>query len=189
MTEQFTLEPHLPPDFATHRRHLEAHRKFRAKPGIHEREAAYMRERRKLPEIQERESLYRRTETARRHMNQADRKYASTPEGKEKIKAKMRKRVWIVKVASLKAYGGDPPRCACCGESNIKFLTLDHINNDGTKQRKMFLNGNTGNFNYWLRKQGYPKNLGIRVLCANCNMGRQWNGGICPHKENPIANG
>lgn len=34
-------------------------------------------------------------------------------------------------------YGGDPPKCACCGEDNIGFLTLDHINNDGNKDRQL----------------------------------------------------
>ena len=25
-------------------------------------------------------------------------------------------------------------RCSCCGESEIKFLAIDHINNDGAEQ-------------------------------------------------------
>jgi len=33
----------------------------------------------------------------------------------------------------LAMYGN---QCACCGETEKKFLTLDHINNDGTKSEK-----------------------------------------------------
>ena len=33
----------------------------------------------------------------------------------------------------LIAYGN---KCNCCGEKNIKFLTIDHINNDGAEHKK-----------------------------------------------------
>src|SRR3990167_11182501 len=36
----------------------------------------------------------------------------------------------------LQAYGGKDPKCACCGESELKFLCLDHINGGGGKHRK-----------------------------------------------------
>ena len=36
-----------------------------------------------------------------------------------------------VRLLALYAYGGDVPRCACCGETQLAFLTLDHIDNDG----------------------------------------------------------
>ncbi len=29
-------------------------------------------------------------------------------------------------------------------------------------------------------------NLGLRVLCYNCNLGRQNNGGTCPHQADLI---
>ena len=28
----------------------------------------------------------------------------------------------------LEHYGGNPPKCACCGEAQYFFLTLDHMN-------------------------------------------------------------
>jgi hypothetical protein len=74
----------------------------------------------------------------------------------------------------LEHYG---KKCACCGESNIKFLTIDHINGGGTKHRKKI---NT-QINYWLVKNNFPK--GFQTLCFNCNWGKHINGGICPHKE------
>jgi len=88
------------------------------------------------------------------------------------------------KLRCLTAYGGDPPRCACCDERILGFLTLDHVNDDGGEHRKRVNGGNFqgGAVMYgWLRRHGYPTDLGIRVLCFNCNAGRHWNHGICPH--------
>lgn len=80
-------------------------------------------------------------------------------------------------LAALNAYGG--PVCKCCGEGNIFFLTLDHVNNDGAEHRRE-TGGVTGkNLAWWLKKNGYPP--GFQVLCFNCNCGRARNGGVCPH--------
>ena len=90
----------------------------------------------------------------------------------------------------LRIYGGDPPKCACCGESNIGLLTIDHINSDGAAQRKLLVGGRAfaGNtFSRKLASLGYPKDLGLQVLCYNCNCGRHYNGGICPHKDPKYA--
>jgi len=67
-------------------------------------------------------------------------------------------------------------KCACCGESNINFLTIDHINGDGTKHRKKIHN----KINNWLVKNNFPD--GFQTLCFNCNWGKHINHGICPHK-------
>ena len=67
--------------------------------------------------------------------------------------------------------------CACCGESAIPFLTIDHVNDDGNKHRAEL----RGKQIYtWLVKNNFPG--GFQVLCYNCNCGRYRNGGICPHK-------
>ena len=71
--------------------------------------------------------------------------------------------------------------CVCCGESDIRFLTIDHINNDGADHRKAISVSGGDNFYRWLRKNGFPD--GFQVLCYNCNIGRHQNGGICPHKD------
>ena len=81
------------------------------------------------------------------------------------------------KMAALRHYGG---RCACCGEENIGFLTMDHINNDGAAHRRDIKVIGSGIWS-WLRRNGYPK--GFRVMCWNCNCGRAFNGGMCPHKR------
>lgn len=68
--------------------------------------------------------------------------------------------------------------CACCGEDEFNFLTLDHIKNDGNVDRKKSKN----NLHSYLIKLGFPK--GIRVMCFNCNSGRELSPGkICPHKR------
>jgi hypothetical protein len=84
--------------------------------------------------------------------------------------------------ACLAAYGGKI--CACCGETEPMFLTLDHIENNGSRHRRsLFGNKNCGSsaFYFALVKAGFPP--GLQVLCWNCNLGRNRNGGICPHKE------
>lgn len=65
--------------------------------------------------------------------------------------------------------------CACCGEKNIEFLTIDHINNDGNEQRKTFKT----DFYIWIIKNNYPYDL--QVLCQNCNSAKNIYG-YCPHK-------
>lgn len=78
----------------------------------------------------------------------------------------------------ITAYGGI---CACCGETRLEFLTIDHIHGGGTQHRKQ--SGLLGQkFYWWLKRQGYPK--GYRVLCANCNMAEARYSG-CPHKTRP----
>lgn len=81
-----------------------------------------------------------------------------------------------VRAAVLAAYGSV---CACCGETEEKFLSLDHINGGGRKQRKELRKTGTA-FYSWLCSQGFPD--GLQVLCMNCN----WAKGIygaCPHKK------
>jgi len=69
--------------------------------------------------------------------------------------------------------------CSCCGESNLGFLSIDHINGGGFKHRTE-VGGGLGIL-YDIRKRGYPPEF--QILCFNCNLGRQLNGGVCPHKE------
>lgn len=74
------------------------------------------------------------------------------------------------------AYGG---RCSCCGETEICFLSIDHIYGNGNKEEGRGRGGYK--FYLWLKRQGFPKDK-YRLLCHNCNMGREVNGGICPHQ-------
>lgn len=104
----------------------------------------------------------------------------SCQEHREKDKTPKRKLVMKQYIALLKRetisyYGG---KCACCGESNIQFLTIDHINGGGTKHNKEIGGGGTRLYR-WLRDNKYPD--GFQVLCFNCNSGRAINNQICPH--------
>lgn len=83
----------------------------------------------------------------------------------------------VIKQEVVNKYGGC---CKCCGETNVGFLTMDHINNDGHIRRKT----NISEANIFEHLNNKPIDLQIyQVLCANCNFGRQWNNGICPHLE------
>jgi len=80
-------------------------------------------------------------------------------------------------INALNQYGGQS--CKCCNESNIFFLTIDHINNNGAQHRKETGGVSGKNLAWWLKKNGYPS--GFQVLCFNCNCGRARNDGVCPH--------
>lgn len=81
-----------------------------------------------------------------------------------------------IKQAVFNHYG---LKCACCGEDDLGFLTIDHVDGGGTKQRRA--DGTEGEKLYrWLKKNKFP--VGFQTLCFNCNCGRSRNGGICPHK-------
>lgn len=72
------------------------------------------------------------------------------------------------KSAALRHYGR---ACAFCGEADERYLTLDHIYNDGAKARR---NGEgSGNTLYRrLKTRGYPP--GYQTLCWNCNAAKQF---------------
>lgn len=89
-----------------------------------------------------------------------------------------------LKVEAMDVYGG---ACACCGESDLRFLTLDHVGGGGNTHRRL-INGNGRNgggvyLYQYLRNQGWPTDPPLQVLCWNCNLGCQLNDGVCPHKE------
>lgn len=125
-------------------------------------------------------------ETARKHAREwRNRKLANgTPDEIAAIRAaesaKTKRSQVVLRAKVLEAYGG--PVCACCGETEVMFLTIDHINNDGNIERKSGLYAGSGyGFYQWLRKNNYPK--GYQVLCMNCNVGKHKNGGVCPHQR------
>ena len=75
----------------------------------------------------------------------------------------------------LELYGGKDPMCKCCGEPEIKFLCLDHINNDGSKERRKY--GPQAIYKIAIRKKDV---LRYQLLCFNCNMSKKISG-QCPH--------
>lgn len=66
----------------------------------------------------------------------------------------------------MEHYGNE---CYECREDRIERLTIDHKNNNGAEQRK-HLKCFTGSRMYrWIIKNEYPQDLGLQVLCYNCN--------------------
>lgn len=71
-----------------------------------------------------------------------------------------------LKIEVLGHYSQGSPVCKVCGITDIRVLTIDHINGGGNRQKKTV--GIAGNSFYrWLREQNYPE--GYQVLCFNCN--------------------
>jgi hypothetical protein len=68
-----------------------------------------------------------------------------------------------VKLEVLTHYSSHPPTCSWCKYSDVRALSIDHVNGGG-KQHRATLNGY--HIYSWLRKNGYPD--GYQVLCMNC---------------------
>lgn len=75
----------------------------------------------------------------------------------------------------IEHYGNE---CACCGQTGIEFLVIDHINGGGLKHRKE-LRKKSQNIYEFLIKNDYPEEF--RVLCHNCNSS-YGHYGYCPHQ-------
>jgi hypothetical protein len=84
------------------------------------------------------------------------------------------------KLTVLTHYSGSPPKCQCCGERVIQFLTIDHVNNDGHAHRRAGFAG--GALYGWIIGNNFPS--GFQVMCWNCNCGKSVNMGVCPHASN-----
>lgn len=99
--------------------------------------------------------------------------HASNP---EPSRAKAREAHRRLREEAIQSYGGS---CECCGESTFEFLAIDHARGDGAEHRFKI----NENIYPWLKKNGYPKDGRFRILCHNCNCGRERNGGVCPHEQ------
>lgn len=105
---------------------------------------------------------------------------------REQFKESQRRTYQSLRIEVLGHFSSDGiPRCACCGETEIEFLHIDHVNGDGADHRRRVKAetgktlGGTGML-YWLRDNNYPD--GFQVLCANCNLAKRVNN-ICPHER------
>ena len=101
-------------------------------------------------------------------------------ENKELVRKYTRNRNRRLRLEILQKYGGIPPKCKCCDEKIYEFLAVDHINNDGYKERKSdksFGRGGTAMY-LSLKRRGFPK--GYQILCHNCNLAKGFYG-ECPH--------
>ena len=75
-------------------------------------------------------------------------------------------------------------KCCCCGVKEQVFLTVDHVKNNGAKERWRLFGKRTGASYLFLKRirdKGFPKRE-YQLLCYNCNIAK-YRLGKCPHKE------
>lgn len=92
-----------------------------------------------------------------------------------KFKEYHRNRQQEMKKKIISYYSDGDCVCACCGEGNIEFLSVDHIKGNGNIHRKEIGQG----LYTWLVKNNMPE--GFRILCMNCNHS-YGHYGMCPHQ-------
>lgn len=83
-----------------------------------------------------------------------------------------RKSRYKLKEEILTYYGNGECRCVRCGFSDIRALTLDHIDGNGGKHRALLQHRSSGYYFYVdLKRQGFP--IGYQTLCSNCQRIKQ----------------
>jgi hypothetical protein len=105
------------------------------------------------------------------------RAYQKTRDSERNLKVNRRRaqrlRKLRLKLECLEAYGGAFCHYEGCGITDIRLLTLSHVNNDGAEHRERIL-GTTrtsGGFLYGtLRRLNYPKDVVLAVECYNHNI-------------------
>lgn len=86
-----------------------------------------------------------------------------------------------LKLQAIEYYSDKTFKCACCGEDDIRFLQIDHINGGGNGHRRALGEKSASHqLTRWLKVNNYPP--GYQVLCANCNIARSVYG-TCPHQS------
>lgn len=133
----------------------------------------------KLCRKEQNQKLYANLSVERKRKYQ-DRVNLWQKNNREKLRAITRKcknaRYKVLRQCLLDYYGN---KCTCCGEVTKEFLTIEHLNNNGSLQRKK--QGLVGvTFYRWVIKQGFPPDL--TILCFNCNCSKGIYG-KCPHQQ------
>jgi len=111
----------------------------------------------------------------------AKRQYLRLPPEQRSLPAQERKKIYEARTYRKRrlkyviGYGG---KCACCGETELDFLDVHHIEGRGTLERVQAGGGS----NLIRRKIEAEFPPGMEVLCANCHTGIE-RLGFCPHKR------
>ena len=123
-------------------------------------------------------------ETHKEQVKRNQKEYRETHKDRNELEHKR------ITIDVLSHYSEGQPKCACCGESQIEFLTIDHINGHTENDvRTKFISKSQPYYRFiagyklyrWLRQNNYPK--GYQVLCYNCNCGKnRTKDKVCPHK-------
>jgi len=97
----------------------------------------------------------------------------------ERAKENARKYTKKLKIEAMsRVCGNETIKCNCCDETEIKFLCIDHVNNDGKEDRKKY---RTDQLYAKIKKMRSRLKM-YQVLCYNCNMAKAFFR-ICPHYE------
>lgn len=139
-------------------------RKRRLDPAYHMKELESERQRRKNNPLH----------YAKKSRDWKRRKREEDPLYRNAEKAHSQKTYKQLRQALFRGYGS---KCVCCGETELAFLEIDHVNGGGSKHFKM---RNAVTLYRDIIRANFPNVY--QILCSNCNRGRQRNGGICPHK-------
>jgi len=81
---------------------------------------------------------------------------------REELNLRSRTYHFNIKSMVINHYGG---HCAVCGETNLKFLAIDHVHGDGSSQRR--INKGQKHLPEWIFTNKFPD--GFQVLCHNHN--------------------
>lgn len=128
-----------------------------------------------LSDQKRKERLEIRNRYRRKH--RAKNKQLGLPPISERERCTRNKRSFYLKKTILNHYGNF---CACCGETEMDFLSVDHINNNAKEHATASGKRYSGHRLYaTLIKLGYPS--GIQILCFNCNPSKGHKG-TCAHK-------
>lgn len=103
------------------------------------------------------------------------RQHRRTYESKNRAKIRVYQRTYMDRLRDevFAAYGN---ACACCGEDQREFLTLDHVGG----REGAHVGATTLSVYLMVRKEGFPREP-YRLLCWNCNMAHGLYG-YCPHE-------
>lgn len=184
------------PEFKARRKNSQI--KFRSKPEVKERNRNLAKERwlkiKNDPELKEK----RRIDRIKKYNEQKnDPKFKEkirqiianrTPEQKQRYAKRSsivnKKRRLEEKMTVYNHYSNGVIQCVCCGEKELDFLSLDHINNDGAEHRRKIGRQNTIK---WILANNYPPIF--QLLCMNCNFskGKNGNNGKCQHEIKRVA--
>ena len=126
-------------------------------------------------ENREKELAYRKNYFQKKKLELLNGDPAILLASREIYKARERIRRKNLRSEYINAYGS---KCSCCGETELRFLTLEHIKKDGGLHRKIV----GGNYPIYvdLKRRGWPQG-DYTLLCWNCNCAERY-GEKCPHK-------
>jgi len=90
--------------------------------------------------------------------------WANSSENRNLKCARNQKKYLQCRINIINHYSNGKNCCSRCGIGDIRVLDIDHINNNGSEQRKEL---KQLNLIWWITKNNFP--YGYQILCRNCN--------------------